>query len=359
MTMTLDAAQHQRFAPSFHFDYPHHGQPTFTNPWSSSASSTQTAPAAATSLFVDAQHQHGLSHNMMAAKGPTPRASTSSASSMASYSSMQVSTAEAGLLSLNRMPASAAPYTDAPYAANSASPVSGHFSAGSTPHYDPIGYALAPVRHAPFAISTEADPARRGFPQSMNSQVDERRSFADALDASHGMLAMSQETPRNIYGSRHDRSSVESYGFPSAHSNSSSISSTGNFNSYYGDSVSSDYSSATGSDIEPINSRTLPRPHGLMSSHLPPAPQSMMNQFSSKVSSSTQKKHKCRVCDKRFTRPSSLQTHMYSHTGEKPFACEIEGCGRHFSVVSNLRRHRKVHRMDAPSETGSEDHQSD
>jgi uncharacterized Zn-finger protein len=50
---------------------------------------------------------------------------------------------------------------------------------------------------------------------------------------------------------------------------------------------------------------------------MPPAPQSMMGQFSSKVSSSSQKKHKCKICDKRFTRPSSLQTHMYSHTGEK------------------------------------------
>ncbi|KAG5913030.1 hypothetical protein E4U42_001547 [Claviceps africana] len=192
----------------------------------------------------------------------------------------------------------------------------------------------------------------------MNSQADERRNFADALDASHGMLAMSQDTPRNIYGSRHDRSSVDSYGFPSAHSTSSSMSSAGNFNSYYGDAVS-EYSPAAGSDIDPVNSRTLPRPHGLMASQLPPAPQSMMSQFSSKVSSSTQKKHKCRVCDKRFTRPSSLQTHMYSHTGEKPFACEIEGCGRHFSVVSNLRRHRKVHRTDGQSDAGSEDHQSD
>ena len=27
--------------------------------------------------------------------------------------------------------------------------------------------------------------------------------------------------------------------------------------------------------------------------------------------------HKCKVCDKRFTRPSSLQIHMYKHTGEK------------------------------------------
>jgi hypothetical protein len=35
------------------------------------------------------------------------------------------------------------------------------------------------------------------------------------------------------------------------------------------------------------------------------------------VSASPQKKHRCKVCDKRFTRPSSLQTHMYSHTGEK------------------------------------------
>lgn len=35
------------------------------------------------------------------------------------------------------------------------------------------------------------------------------------------------------------------------------------------------------------------------------------------------------------------------------FACEVEGCGRHFSVVSNLRRHRKVHKLD-----GVQDHDS-
>ena len=132
------------------------------------------------------------------------------------------------------------------------------------------------------------------------------------------MLAMSQETPRNIYGpARSDRSSVDSYGFPSTHSTSSSISSSGNFSSYYGGDSVSDYSTA-GSDIESsLGSRTLPRPQGLMGTGMPPAPQSMMGQFSSKVSSGTQKKHKCKVCEKRFTRPSSLQTHMYSHTGEK------------------------------------------
>lgn len=70
---------------------------------------------------------------------------------------------------------------------------------------------------------------------------------------------------------------------------------------------------------------------------------SMMNTFSAKDTNSGHKKHVCPVCKKRFTRPSSLTTHIYSHTGEKPFICEVEGCGRHFSVISNLRRHKKIH----------------
>ncbi|CAG8659199.1 6336_t:CDS:2, partial [Ambispora leptoticha] len=48
-----------------------------------------------------------------------------------------------------------------------------------------------------------------------------------------------------------------------------------------------------------------------------PAPAAMMTTFSSKTVSSTPKRYKCTICQKRFTRPSSLQTHMYSHTGEK------------------------------------------
>jgi len=181
------------------------------------------------------------------------------------------------------------------------------------------------------------------------NESEQRNSFSDALDASRGMVAMSQDiTPRNIYGNQGStRSSADSYGFPSTHSAHSSISSSSTYPSSYYGSVSEasygDYSSA-GESVD-TSSRTLPRPTALSGGvAMPPAPQSMMGQFSSKVSSSSQKKHKCKICDKRFTRPSSLQTHMYSHTGEKPFACDVEGCGRHFSVVSNLRRHRKVHK---------------
>lgn len=137
------------------------------------------------------------------------------------------------------------------------------------------------------------------------------------------MVALSQDlTPRNIYAPR-ARGSGDSYGFPAAHSSGSSISSGGNY-PYYSASVASvessvtDYSSTTSESYENGHlSRTLPRPSNLLSGSAPPGPQSMMSQFSSKMPSNTQKKHKCKVCDKRFTRPSSLQTHMYSHTGEK------------------------------------------
>ncbi|KAK9763264.1 hypothetical protein K7432_010221 [Basidiobolus ranarum] len=72
-------------------------------------------------------------------------------------------------------------------------------------------------------------------------------------------------------------------------------------------------------------------------------PTSMMTTFNSRMISASAKKYHCTICQKGFSRPSSLNTHMYSHTGEKPFKCPHEGCGRHFSVVSNLRRHTKIH----------------
>ncbi|KAI8150155.1 hypothetical protein BJV82DRAFT_586064 [Fennellomyces sp. T-0311] len=56
-------------------------------------------------------------------------------------------------------------------------------------------------------------------------------------------------------------------------------------------------------------------------------------------------KYKCSYCHKGFSRPSSLRIHIYSHTGEKPFDCPEPGCGRRFSVQSNMRRHMRVHRI--------------
>ncbi|KAK7746171.1 hypothetical protein SLS62_009461 [Diatrype stigma] len=347
--------------------------PHFTNPWASGSSGHQHGSQGLYSQGVgaglngiDSVKQHAAGRPSAATSGPMapyssiPVTAASSAGStlMADivYEQQDLLNMPQDLLSLNRMQTTSAAYGEQPsYAtATAASPVHGTYSASPSPYDGMSGYAPAPMRST-FALAPDADN-RRGI-----QQHDDRRSFADALDAGQGMLAMSQETPRAIYppGGR-SRGSTDSYGFPSTHSTSSSISSASNYGSgYYAGSIDSsvsDYSTA-GSDIESVTSRTLPRPN--LMTQPPPAPQSMMGQFSSKVSSSTQKKHKCKVCDKRFTRPSSLQTHMYSHTGEKPFSCEVEGCGRHFSVVSNLRRHRKVHKNDAKSDAGSEDHQDD
>ncbi|CAJ2502000.1 Uu.00g048530.m01.CDS01 [Anthostomella pinea] len=404
MTMTLD---HQQRLGALNFDHmsSYSNPPHFTNPWTSGSSGQPSSQG----LYSQGLTDGGLES---LAKHHAGRTSTNAGGSMAPYGSIPVTASSAGstlmadaygqqdllnmpqdLLSLNRMQTSSAAYGEPSYAtASSASPVNAPYAASPSSYDGNVaGYAPAPMRST-FALAPEADTRR--YSQSSVSSVssipmidhgsgdslrshrssmvdighrslhhgDDRRSFADALDAGQGMLAMSQETPRAIYPpANRGRGASESYGFPTAHSNNSSISSASNYGGgYYAASVDSsvsDYSTA-GSDIESVSSRTLPRPANLMTQP-PPAPQSMMGQFSSKISSSTQKKHKCKICDKRFTRPSSLQTHMYSHTGEKPFCCEVEGCGRHFSVVSNLRRHRKVHKNDAKSEAGSEDHQDD
>jgi len=344
----------QRFG-GMNFDHmPYPNAPQFTNPWSSSS-----APAQSHSLYASS---HNLNPNLgldNMSKQQAPRMNSNV--SMGSYASVPVTAASAGsplladvygsqdlltmpqdLLSPNR---SSVYGTEAAFS-SAPSPVHHNYAPTSTP-YDSMGYAPAPVRST-YAIQQQEHSRRLSQPsvpsssfldvsedaqrlQRQNSLIDfndrglqneSTRSFGDAIDASRGMIAMSQNaTPRNIYGGqgRTGRGSGDSYGFPATHSTSSSISSSSNYQSYFGgsmDSSVSDYSNA-GSDIESVSSRTLPRPSGLLNGGIPPAPQSMMGQFSSKVSSSTQKKHKCKVCDKRFTRPSSLQTHMYSHTGEK------------------------------------------
>lgn len=60
----------------------------------------------------------------------------------------------------------------------------------------------------------------------------------------------------------------------------------------------------------------------------------------------TAERNRCRLCGKQFRRPSSLQTHYYSHTGEKIFKCPWKECGKLFSVKSNMTRHYKLHERD-------------
>lgn len=308
-------------------------QPHFTNPWVSAPPTSQQMYPTTLASHVSGLEGHATSQ---------PQSVQRPTSIAIPYHGLPVTAPSLGSDLLSRS------YTGG-YASSSSSNTNSY--APTSAPYSQVEYGNS--TRSPYG-SYQQDTSRRSS-HPINSQQPQRNSFSDALDASRGMVSLSQSdiTPRNIYGTQgSSRSSTDSYGFPSTHSAHSSISSASYNGGYYNEGSVTDYSSASES-VDLSNSRTLPRPNGLMGANIPPAPQSMMSQFSSKVSSSSQKKHKCKICDKRFTRPSSLQTHMYSHTGEKPFACEVEGCGRHFSVVSNLRRHRKVHKGE-----GLHDHPS-
>lgn len=329
--MAIDSRQQHQFSNMGYDPMRGYVPPQFTNPWVSAPPTSQSQIYAtslpATTVAGESHRYAAQAPNVSAAYTHGPISAPSLATGifpvdpdLFDQSGLQV--AQDGM---NAPRPYGVAYTSAP------APSASAFAPTSAPQYTsaPYGYQTDRRTSHPSVTSllmgdpveAQAQSSLIDFSNRLNSASEaERQNFHDALDASRGMVAMSQSdiTPRNIYGNPNSsRSSIDSYGFPSTHSAHSSISSASTYPSYYNSSVSEasvgDYSSASES-VDIPNPRTLPRPNGLVG---PPAPQSMMGQFSSRVSSSSQKKHKCKICDKRFTRPSSLQTHMYSHTGEK------------------------------------------
>lgn len=55
--------------------------------------------------------------------------------------------------------------------------------------------------------------------------------------------------------------------------------------------------------------------------------------------------HVCPICSKVFGSPGKLSQHMYSHTGERPFACSE--CNKAFSSKFKLVRHALIHSSDS------------
>lgn len=54
----------------------------------------------------------------------------------------------------------------------------------------------------------------------------------------------------------------------------------------------------------------------------------------------------CRFCSKLFSSPANLESHLRTHTGERPYGCTI--CGKKFSQFWNLKIHKNIHTGERP-----------
>ena len=62
-------------------------------------------------------------------------------------------------------------------------------------------------------------------------------------------------------------------------------------------------------------------------------------------------RHVCNVCGKCWRLPSDLVRHFRTHTGERPFECEV--CGQSFVQPSAMYHHqRSLHGMNGPGGKG-------
>uniref|UniRef100_A0AAQ4PGF4 Si:ch211-212k18.5 n=1 Tax=Gasterosteus aculeatus aculeatus TaxID=481459 RepID=A0AAQ4PGF4_GASAC len=119
----------------------------------------------------------------------------------------------------------------------------------------------------------------------------------------------------------------------------------------YSSLSSSAISSTIGSSVNPQTPSPFGHSNGIsfQAPSLPATSQSQDPQASSSLSSASsagRAQHVCRFCGKVLSSDSSLQIHLRSHTGERPYQCPV--CLSRFTTRENLKAHFLRHREQNP-----------
>ncbi|KAK3340819.1 hypothetical protein B0H65DRAFT_559929 [Neurospora tetraspora] len=62
------------------------------------------------------------------------------------------------------------------------------------------------------------------------------------------------------------------------------------------------------------------------------------------------KRYECQIegCNKNVSRKTNRDTHVQSHTGDRPYVCPIPGCGGRFTQAGSLKIHKRRHTGERP-----------
>uniref|UniRef100_A0A673T6P7 Zinc finger and SCAN domain containing 31 n=2 Tax=Suricata suricatta TaxID=37032 RepID=A0A673T6P7_SURSU len=85
---------------------------------------------------------------------------------------------------------------------------------------------------------------------------------------------------------------------------------------------------------------------GQINGKVPQCEETQEHEGRTKRCSSTERRHKCDECGRKFTQKSSFMRHKRIHTGDRPYPCNV--CSRTFIQGSQLIDHQRIHNQLKP-----------
>ncbi|KAF3402372.1 C2H2 finger domain transcription factor mtfA [Talaromyces pinophilus] len=218
---------------------------------------------------------------------------------------------------------------------------SGDYSRGFLPPTPP----MRPCSGFTEGSSPASLPSGRSHSASISSAVShpshQQRTSLPSISASLQNTPIHPSERLSISSLASHDSARLSHAIPSPSSTTTSITTATPSASYYPEEKVYPRAHSASAPVTP-SSLVPPQPAMLS----PVAHQGWQHHHYFPLSTTTQypqnhERYVCRTCHKAFSRPSSLRIHSHSHTGEKPFRCTHAGCGKAFSVRSNMKRHER------------------